>query len=206
MGFWVLAAIPVVAVIGGVWAIATYNRFVKYRTLVEEGWSTVETKLKQRANLIPSLVETVRAYTAHERETLEALARARTIAPDHGPIAERAGAESAISSALAGLRIAVENYPDLKANTSFAKLQDSLDVVEEQIQIARRFYNGTVRNLNIMVDSFPSNVIARAMKIEKAEFFELETAADRAVPVVSFAREADERIARLAPRDLPPEP
>jgi LemA protein len=176
----------VVAVVG--YAIFIYNDLVSKRQLKEEGWSGIDVQLKRRTDMIPNLLETVKGYMGHERETLEAVTQARaaaTAGANAGP-AERSALEGALSGALGKLLAIAEAYPDLKANTTFLEFQSALQNVEDEIQLARRYYNGSVRNLNTAVESFPSNVVANAFKFEKAEYFELENEADRAVPSVKF--------------------
>jgi LemA protein len=176
----------IVAVVG--YAIFIYNDLVSKRQLKEEGWSGIDVQLKRRTDMIPNLLETVKGYMGHERETLEAVTQARaaaTAGANAGP-AERSALEGALSGALGKLLAIAEAYPDLKANTTFLEFQSALQNVEDEIQLARRYYNGSVRNLNTAVESFPSNVVANAFKFEKAEYFELENEADRAVPSVKF--------------------
>jgi LemA protein len=176
----------VVAVIG--YAIVLYNALVKHRQLVMEGWSGIDVQLKRRTDLIPNLLETVKGYMGHERETLEAVTNARaaaTAGANAGP-EERGRLESALSGALGRLLAIAEAYPDLKANTTFLEFQQALQTVEDEIQMSRRYYNGAVRNLNVAVESFPSNVVANAFNFEKAQYFELEDVSDRAVPEVKF--------------------
>lgn len=175
-----------VAVIG--YAIYIYNDLVKKRQLVAEGWSGIDVQLKRRTDLIPNLLETVKGYMGHERQTLEAVTSARaaaTAGANAGP-EERARLEGILSGALGRLLAIAEAYPDLKANSTFLEFQGALQTVEDEIQMARRYYNGAVRNLNVAVESFPSNVIANAFRFEQAEYFELENETDRAVPDVRF--------------------
>ncbi|WP_338722658.1 LemA family protein [Devosia sp. XK-2] len=182
---WVILLI-VVGVVG--YAIVIYNGLVSNRQMVREGWSGIDVQLKRRTDLIPNLMETVKGYMAHERETLDAVVNARakaTSAASAGPEV-RAKAEGELSAALGRLLAIAEAYPDLKANTTFLEFQTALQGVEDEIQMARRYYNGAVRNLNIQVESFPSNLVANAFKFEQAEYFELENEADRAVPQVKF--------------------
>ncbi len=182
---WVILAV-VVGVAG--YAIVIYNGLVSNRQMVREGWSGIDVQLKRRTDLIPNLMETVKGYMAHERETLDAVINARakaTSAAASGPEA-RAKAEGELSSALGRLLAIAEAYPDLKANTTFLEFQAALQATEDEIQMARRYYNGAVRNLNIQVESFPSNIVANTFKFEQAEYFELENEAERAVPQVKF--------------------
>ncbi|SNY92474.1 LemA protein [Cohaesibacter sp. ES.047] len=182
---WVLLAIIVAL---GLYAILIYNKLVKTRQMVDEGWSGIDVQLKRRSNLIPNLVETVKGYMGHERETLEKVTemRARAAGAAKGGAAERAQAEGNLSKALVNLMAVAENYPDLKANDGFLNLQRELSGLEDEIQLARRYYNGTVRNLNTMIDQFPSNIIAGFFSYAKKDYFELENEADRATPQVQF--------------------
>ncbi|HEY0855349.1 MAG TPA: LemA family protein [Devosia sp.] len=176
----------VVAVLG--YAVYLYNDLVKNRQLTQEGWSGIDVQLKRRTDLIPNLLETVKGYMGHERETLEAVVKARadaTAASNASP-EERAKVEGVLSGALGKLIAIAEAYPDLKANTTFLEFQGALQAVEDELQLSRRYYNGTVRNLNTAVESFPSVIVANMFKFEKAEYFELENDADRAVPSVKF--------------------
>ncbi|MCW2308260.1 LemA family protein [Rhodobium gokarnense] len=184
---WIILAVVVLAAIYGV---VLYNRLVKFRQMVAEGWSGIDVQLKRRANLIPNLMEAVKGYMGHERETLEEVtalrARAEKASEEDADPARRSLIEGALSGALGRLFALAENYPDLKASQNFIDFQDALEAVEEQIQLSRRYYNGAVRNLNVAVESFPSNLVASTFKFEKADYFELEATEDRAVPKVSF--------------------
>ncbi|GAB4577073.1 MAG: LemA family protein [Roseibium sp.] len=182
---WIILALLVAL---SVFAIVLYNGLVKKRQMVEEGWSGIDVQLKRRANLVPNLVETVKGYTSHENDTLKALTelRAQVTALPRDDVAGRASAESALTQALGRLFAVAEAYPDLKASRNFSDLHQSLDEIENAIQMARRYYNGAVRNLNVAVESFPSNIVAGQFKFEKAEYFEIEDEADRAVPDVKF--------------------
>ena len=182
---WIL--LIVIVAVGG-FAIFIYNALVKNRQLVEEGWSGIDVQLKRRADLIPNMLETVKGYMAHERGTLDEVTQARAAvqaAGNAGPEA-RAKAEGMLTQALGKLFAVAEAYPDLKANTTFIEFQGALQTVENEIQMSRRYYNGTVRNLNVTVESFPSNIVANMFGFIKAEYFELENPDDRAVPDVSF--------------------
>lgn len=176
----------IVAVLG--YAVFLYNDLVSKRQLNQEGWSGIDVQLKRRTDLIPNLMETVKSYMGHERETLEAVTKARadaTAASNASP-EERARVEGALSGALGRLLAIAEAYPDLKANTTFLEFQAALQKVEDELQLSRRYYNGTTRDLNTAVESFPSVVVANMFKFDKAEYFELENEADRAVPTVKF--------------------
>ncbi len=172
----------------GLYVIALYNSLVKKRQMVAEGWSGIDVQLKRRADLIPNLVETVKGYASHEREALEAVTemRSRVGAVADGDVAGRAKAEGLLSQALGKLFAVAEAYPDLKASENFADLHASLDKIEDALQMARRYYNGAVRGLNVMVESFPSNLVAQQFKFEQAEYFEIEDPAEKATPKVEF--------------------
>ena len=166
--------------------ISIYNRLVRNRNLVEEGWSGIDVQLKRRADLIPNLIETVKGYMGHERGVLEKVTEMRARSLQATDVGEKGRAAGLLSGALGNLFAVAENYPALKANQNFLELQNSLAGIEEQVQLARRYYNGAVRNLNILIESFPSNLVAGFFKFKQAEFFEIENQADRAVPKVSF--------------------
>ena len=176
------------ALIAGIvlWAVILYNGLVRKRNMVEEAWSGIDVQLKRRTDLIPNLVTTVKGYAAHEQSTLEDVVRLRGQAQQAQGVGETAQTQELLGQALGRLFALAENYPDLKANTTFLELQSSLQEIEEQIQLARRYYNGAVRELNIAVEAFPSNLIANRFSFVKAEFFELENATERAVPKVEF--------------------
>lgn len=185
MSTWiVLAAVAAVAL----YAVTLYNRLVKKRQLAGEGWSGIDVQLKRRANLIPNLVDTVKGYAGHERELLERVTelRAQVGRVAEGDVAERGKLEGLLSGAIGRLLVVAENYPDLKANKNFLELQKTLGEVENEIQMSRRYYNGAARNLNVVVESFPSNLVANRFGFEKRDYFEIDDTADRAVPAVSF--------------------
>jgi LemA protein len=165
-----------------------YNNLVRQRQLTQEGWSGIDVQLKRRTDLIPNLMEAVKGYMSHERETLEAVTQARTAAQaaQNGTPEQRAQAEGVLSGALGRLFAVAEAYPDLKASQNFMQFQGELSNTENEIQLSRRYYNGTARDLNTAVESFPSNVIANTFKFEKVQYFEMENPADRAVPQVKF--------------------
>jgi LemA protein len=168
------------------YGVVTYNSLVRLRTQSEEGFSDIDVQLKRRHDLIPNLVETVKGYAAHERATLENVTAARSNAVAARGPQEQAQAENALTGALRQLFAVAEQYPDLKASQNFLELQDEITDTEDKIQAARRFYNMTVRDLNVKIDQFPASVIAGFGNFDKREFFELDEPADREVPVVSF--------------------
>lgn len=181
------ALLGILIAVGG-YAIMIYNKLVKGRHMADEGWSGIDVQLKRRSNLIPNLVETVKGYASHEQETLEKVTemRARAAGAASGGAAERAQAEGDLSKALISLMAVAENYPDLKANENFMNLQNELSSIEDDIQMARRYYNGTVRTQNILVESFPSNIVANMFQFVKRSYFELDNEAERATPKVEF--------------------
>lgn len=181
-----LIAIAVLVVVALVWM---YNRFVTFRTRVKEALSDIDVQLKRRYDLIPNLVETVKGYQVHEREVLENVTKARTeamSAHESASLEEQVRKENALSSTLKTLFAVAENYPDLKANANFLDLQRELADTENKIQAARRFYNTTVRDLNIMVDQFPSRIIAGTFGFGKEEFFEVAASEEREPVKVRF--------------------
>lgn len=163
-----------------VWFIAAYNTFVRLRQHVKESWSGIDTELKRRYNLIPNLVEAVKGYVAHEKQTLQAVVEARRRAANsHGSPNAQAQDENMLIGALQNLFALAEGYPDLKASTNFLELQQQLADTEDRIQAARRFYNANVRDLNTRCGVFPSNLIAKMFGIPRAEFFEIDDASVR---------------------------
>ncbi|MFP5462133.1 MAG: LemA family protein [Gammaproteobacteria bacterium] len=185
---WILLAVAALAL--AAWVIVTYNGLVRRRQMAEEGWSGIDVQLRRRADLVPNLVETVKGYATHERELLENVTelrnQARAAAPDD--VAGRSRAEGMLSGVLGRLLAIVENYPELKADRNFLELQQSLQSVENDIQMSRRYYNGAVRELNVTVESFPSNLVAGWFGFGKRSFFEVENEADREAPKVAFPR------------------
>lgn len=180
-------AIPLLLVVIGLWAAGTYNSLVGLRNLKEEGWSGIDVQLKRRFDLVPNLVETVKGYAKHEKETFEHITAARsaiTQAGNDDPEA-RIKAENMLTGTLRTLFAVAENYPELKANTNFLNLQEQLSKIEDDIQMARRYYNGTVRNLNTRIQQFPAVLIARFLGFREAAFFEVEAEA-KVAPKVSF--------------------
>jgi len=184
----VLGALAAFLVLLLVWAVLIYNRLVARRQQTEEGWSGIDVQLKRRSNLVPNLVETVKAYTSHERNTLESLTemRAQALAAGNAAAGERAAVEERLSSALGRLLAVAENYPDLKASGNYLALQEELSEIENHIQMARRYYNGAVRLLNTLIESFPSNLIAGRFGFAKADYYEVDRAADRDLPKLRF--------------------
>ena len=182
-----LAVIAVLIVLLAFYAIGIYNKLVKLKNLVAEAWSGIDVQLKKRYDLIPNLVETVKGYAAHEKETFENVTRARAAAQQATTVEGHQAAENKLSGALMNLIAVAERYPELKANTNFLELQNMLSVVEGDIEKSRRYYNGNVREQNTLIESFPSNLIANAFGFVKSAFFELENPAEKQAPSVKFS-------------------
>ena len=180
---YILLGVVVVLLVG---AVTIYNRLVTNKNLVAEGWSGIDVQLKRRNDLIPNLIESVKGYMGHERGVLDQVTELRTKSQAAQGVADKARVEGAMGAALANLFAVAENYPDLKASQNFMELQKSLADIEDQVQLARRYYNGAARNFNILIQSFPSNLMASAFKFTTVEYFEIEDAAERAVPKVAF--------------------
>ena len=187
MSPWVWVVIGVVVLLG-IAVVVSYNRFIKQRNLVQESWRQVDVELTRRHDLVPNLVETVKGYASHERQTLEAVtaARAAAAAPGSGP-AQQAVQENILQNALRQLFAVAEAYPDLKASGGFQDLQRQLAETEDRIAASRRFYNANVRALNTRVESFPSSLVAKSFGITRAEYFTAEDPEVRANPTVSFS-------------------
>jgi len=183
MGF--LAFLVIIAILG-VAVVGMYNSLVTLRNQVKNAWSQIDVQLKRRHDLIPNLVETAKGYMKHERETLENLTKARSMAMGTDTGGERIKAEGALSDAISKFFVVVENYPDLKANQNFLALQEELTSTENKIAYARQAYNDQVLFFNNKIEMFPSNVIANMFNFKKQEFFEITEPEERNVPKVNF--------------------
>ena len=168
------------------WIAGTYNGLVKLKNRAKEAWADIDVQLKRRYDLIPNLVEIVKGYAAHEKEVFERVTEARSNAMKAETMKEKAQAENILSDTLKTLFAVSEAYPDLKASANFLELQRELADTEDKIQAARRFYNGNVRDLNIKIESFPSNLIASARGFQKMEPFELAETVEREAPKITF--------------------
>lgn len=166
--------------------VSIYNSLVKLRNQVKNAWSQIDVQLKRRHDLIPNLIETVKGYMHHERETLESITNARSHAMSAGTVAEKVSAENELSGALGKFNLVVENYPDLKANQNFLALQEELTSTENKISFSRQNYNDQVLFYNNKIEMFPSNIIAGMFNFAKEVFFEIENKAEKEVPKVSF--------------------
>lgn len=178
--FWIIVAVVVL------WLVGAFNGLVRARNRVREAWSDINVQLRRRHDLIPNLVETVKGYAAHEKEVLEDVVKARTQAVTAGSIEQKGQAENQLTGALNKLFALSENYPNLKANENFMKLQDELTDTEDKIQAARRFYNTNVRDYNTRLQSFPTNIIASTFSFKSEDFFQLDSAEEAKLPEVKF--------------------
>jgi LemA protein len=183
-GVWIILGIALVVAVTVV--VGMYNSLVRLRVLCDSAWADIDVQLKRRCDLIPGIVETVKGYAQHEKQTLEAVVSARARAMGAERPAARAEAESALGNALRQLFALVETYPQLRAVESFTSLQATLGELESTIQDARRYYNAVVRDLNTRIAVFPSSLIAGAFGFTPREFFELAEAAERQAPKVKF--------------------
>jgi len=182
---WILLGILAILLI---WAIANYNLFVKLRNNRENAFADIDVQLKQRHDLIPQLVSTVKGYASHEKETLDLVVSARSGAINARSIDEKIVAENALSSALAGLKVTVEAYPDLKANTNFMQLQEEISDIENKLAAVRRFFNSATKELNTAIEMFPANIIAGMFGFKKEMMFDLgsERQTLEQAPQISF--------------------
>lgn len=180
---WIVLALAVVVL---AYAIVLYNKLVRHRNLVREGWSGVDVQLRRRADLVPNLVRTVQGYAAHEKSLFEEVAKRRAESLNAGTVAGKVQAERGLSEVLGRLFAVAEAYPALKADANFMALQQQLAELEDQLQMARRYYNGTARDQNILVESFPSLLVAKTFGFQVEPYFELDDEASRSVPTVAF--------------------
>lgn len=182
MGLILLAL--VVVCIG--WFISVYNKFVQLKALVDEAWSGIDVQLKRRYDLIPNLVAVVKQYSVHEKEVLEKITSMRAVSMGATTIEQKSAAENGLTGALKTLFAVAENYPDLKANQGFLQLQKDLSVLEDDVQLARRYYNGAARNYNIMIAAFPSSIVANMNGFKSFVYFQVDATAERQAPSVKF--------------------
>lgn len=183
----IVVGVPLLLVL--VWWIATYNRFVRLRHAVKESWADVDVELKRRYELIPNLVATVKGYAQHEQQVFERVAALRNTAMhNHGPAASQAVDEAALQLALRSVFVLAEGYPQLASDANFRALQEELAVTEDRIAAARRFFNGNVRDLKNLAESFPSSLLAGGSGAAAATFFELDDQSERVVPRVEKLR------------------
>ena len=183
---WLLIVVIVVVVLIALWAVLLYNGLVQKRNRVDNAWAQVEVQLKRRHDLVPNLVETVKGYAAHERGTFDSVTQARAAATSAQGPAQAGAAEGILGQALGRLFAVAEAYPDLKANQNFLDLQGQLRDTEDKIAISRQVYNDTVLTFNNAIQVFPALLLAGALGFSKREFFEIDDAAERDAPQVSF--------------------
>ena len=182
MTFVILITIAVIVV----WAIVVYNLFIRDLNRIKEAWSGIDVQLKRRHNLIPNLVTSVQGYSRHEKTLLEDITKKRSEAVKFETLKDKAPAESDLSGMLKNLFVVAEKYPDLKASDNFLNLQNQLTEIEDQLQYARRYYNGAIRNYNIRVESFPSKIISSIFNFKEENFFEITLATERLTPQVNL--------------------
>ena len=183
-----LIIVLVLAGVAVLFVVSIYNSLVRLRNQVKNAWSQIDVQLKRRHDLIPNLIETVKGYMTHERQTLENITKARSHAVEAEGVGDKAKAEGELTRALGKFNLVVENYPDLKANQNFLALQEELTSTENKISFARQSYNDQVLFYNNKIQMFPSNVIAGMFSFKQEEFFEIENAEERAVPKVDFTK------------------
>jgi LemA protein len=187
----VLGIIAGVLILPMIWFIANFNRLTRVRQHVRESWADIEVELKRRYDLIPNLVETVRGYAKHERDVLERVIELRNKAmANHGAASAQAVDETALAVGMKRLFAVAESYPTLKADAQFLALQQELATTEDRIAAARRFFNGNVREMNQLCESFPTNLLASAFGFQHATYFELTNDAERVVPRVDLTAQA----------------
>jgi len=183
MGVWIVIGIVVLLVLA---YIGMYNSLVSLRNQVKNAWAQIDVQLKRRHDLIPNLIETVKGYVKHERDTLENITKARTNAMQASGAAAAGKAEGELSGAISKLMLVVENYPELKANQNFLALQEELSSTENKVGFSRQFYNDSVLRFNTKTQTFPSNIVANMFGFKQAEFFEIQVATEREAPKVQF--------------------
>lgn len=182
----VLIVLAVIVVVALLWIVGAYNGLIRLRNQLENAWAQIDVQLKRRHDLIPNLVETVKGYAAHERNTLENVIKARNIAMAAKTVGERAEAENVLSGTLKSLFAVAEAYPDLKANQNFLRLQEELSSTENKIAFSRQFYNDSVQGYNTSIEVFPTNFLAGMFHFGRRDFFEVKAEAEREAPQVKF--------------------
>jgi LemA protein len=183
MGIYIISGLIMILLI---WFIVIYNRLIRWRNLIREAWSGIDVQLKKRHDLIPNLVETVKGYSKHEQQLFKEIAETRSRSLNTEGVKEKGQIENSLTQNIRSLFAVAESYPDLKASQNFLDLQKDLVAVEDNLEMARRYYNGAVRNLNILVESFPSLLVANSGGFKREEYFEIETASERETPGVKF--------------------
>lgn len=182
----ILIVVIAIAVLAIFWLVSSYNRFIHLNAMLKEAWSGIDVQLKRRYDLIPNLVSTVKGYSIHEKNIIEDIVRMRAASMGASGIKEKAAAEQGLTQSLKTLFALAEQYPNLKANENFLALQKELGSLEQELQLARRYYNGTARNYNIAVTTFPSNLIAGTFGFGTSPYFEVTSSDERDVPKINF--------------------
>ncbi len=182
----VIGIVAFLLLLFAIWYISAYNKLINKRNVLEEAWATIDVYLKKRYDLIPNLVNTVKGYASHEKETFQKVTEARAMAMSATTPAEKVEADRAFTNVLRSFNRVTENYPQLKANTNFMDLQNQLRTIENELAQARKYYNATSRDFNTKIQSFPSNIVAKKMKLEKQPYFELDSAEEKKNVTVSF--------------------
>lgn len=182
----VIGIVAFLLLLFAIWYISAYNKLINKRNVLEEAWATIDVYLKKRYDLIPNLVNTVKGYASHEKETFQKVTEARAMAMSATTPAEKVEADRAFTNVLRGFNRVTENYPQLKANTNFMDLQNQLRTIENELAQARKYYNATSRDFNTKIQSFPSNIVAKKMKLEKQPYFELDSEEEKKNVTVSF--------------------
>jgi len=168
------------------YGISIYNGLVRKKYLMQEGWSSIDVFLKKRNDLLPNLMETVKGYATHEKELFENVTKARNLVRNANSISEYSEADNALKNSMMNLFAISENYPELKANQNFINLQNELSSLEDEIEMARRYYNGVVRDNNTYIETFPSNIIANMFNFKEGTFFEIKDSSERETTKISF--------------------
>ena len=182
----VIGIVAFLLLLFAIWYISAYNKLINKRNVLEEAWATIDVYLKKRYDLIPNLVNTVKGYASHEKETFQKVTEARAMAMSATTPAEKVEADRAFTNVLRSFNRVTENYPQLKANTNFMDLQNQLRTIENELAQARKYYNATSRDFNTKIQSFPSNIVAKKMKLEKQPYFELDSEEAKKNATVSF--------------------
>lgn len=169
-----------------IYFVYIYNTLIRLQNMVNEAWSGIDVQLQKRHDLIPNIVKVVQGYATHEKNLFESITKLRAQGIEANNVKEQEAAEVGLSKALGSLFVVVENYPELKANQNFLELQRDLSAVENDLQRARRYYNGSVRNYNILIEQFPSMFVAKASKHTQRDFFDIKNETERAAPEVNF--------------------
>lgn len=170
----------------GIWVMGAYNKLTHVKALVQEAWSGIDVQLKRRYDLIPNLVDTVKGYSVHEKNIIEDIVRMRAASMGATGVHEKESAEVSLNQSLKTLFALAEQYPDLKANQNFLELQKELASIEQELQLSRRYYNGTVRNYKVLIRQFPSTLIASLFKFSDVPYFEITESQERDVPKIKF--------------------